>query len=192
MASLDKQQTKSRKMDVQNSVTSDDLARYVRLLFFGLMNVARESDTLLLRKRLWRNHHRVLDSLSRGVARSLSELAVRNGTSKQTLHKSIQGLLRANLVQVEVDPLHRRAKSVKLTPAGRKFEATLDDCQQRVFAEVAAEVGKEKMEIWAEVMAKVMEVPPPPKASKTAPASVGRGAKFDAPMAEEESPGLPG
>lgn len=116
MASLDKQQTKSRKMDVQNSVTSDDLARYVRLLFFGLMNVARESDTLLLRKRLWRNHHRVLDSLSRGVARSLSELAVRNGTSKQALHKSIQGLLRANLVQVEVDPLHRRAKSVKLTP----------------------------------------------------------------------------
>lgn len=99
-------------------VSKDDIERYVLLLFFGLMNVTKESDALLVRRGLWRNHHRVLDTLSRGVARSLSELANRNGTSKQALHKSIQGLLKAKLVQVETDPLHRRAKSVKLTPAG--------------------------------------------------------------------------
>lgn len=123
------------------------------------MNVAAESDAMLVRRKLWRNHHRVLDSLSRGVARSLSELAERNGTSKQALHKSIQGLLRAKLVQVEVDPLHRRAKSVKLTPAGRKLEAALDQCQERVLGAVYAKVGAEKMEIWAEVMAEIAAAP---------------------------------
>ena len=128
------------------------IERYTALLFFGLMNVTKKSDALLARRGLWRNHHRVLDTLSRGVARSLSDLAERNGTSKQALHKSIQGLLRAGLVQVEVDPLHRRAKSVKLTPAGRRFEALLDDCQHTVFREVTDIYGKEKMEIWAEVM----------------------------------------
>lgn len=149
-------------MKLANGITFDDLARYVRLMFFGLMNVSKESDGLLIRRRLWRNHHRVLDSLSRDVARSLSELAERNGTSKQALHKSIQGLLRAKFVQVEVDPLQRRAKSVKLTPAGRRFEAQLDECQQRVFAEVADDVGKEKMEIWADVMERLMNVPVAP------------------------------
>lgn len=138
---------------------SDDLKRYVHLVWFALMNVAKESDVLLTRRKLWRNHHRVLDSLSKGVARSLSELAVRNGTSKQALHKSIHGLLRANLVQVEVDPLHRRAKSVKLTPAGRKFEAALDRCQESVLEAVAERVGQEKMEIWAEVMVEIAAAP---------------------------------
>ncbi len=142
-------------------VSRDDIERYVLLLFFGLMNVTKESDALLVRRGLWRNHHRVLDTLSRGVARSLSELANRNGTSKQALHKSIQGLLKAKLVQVETDPLHRRAKSVKLTPAGRRFETVLDDCQHRLFYEVAEAVGKEKMEIWAEVMEALTTVPVP-------------------------------
>lgn len=142
-------------------VSKEDIERYTLFLFFGLMNVTKESDALLVRRGLWRNHHRVLDTLSRGVARSLSELADRNGTSKQAVHKSIQGLLKAKLVQVEVDPLHRRAKSVKLTPAGRRFEAVLDDCQHRVFAEVADRFGKEKMEIWAEVMEALANVPVP-------------------------------
>lgn len=151
-------------MNVPDQDDDGDLARYVSLLFFGLMNVSHESDALLIRRRLWRNHHRVLDALSRSVARSLSELAVRTGTSKQALHKSIQGLLRAKLVQVEVDPLHRRAKSVKITPAGRRFEATLDECQQGVFAHVAKDVGRERMEIWADVMERLMNAPSgPPK-----------------------------
>lgn len=142
-----------------SKVSKEDIERYTLFLFFGLMNVTKESDALLVRRGLWRNHHRVLDTLSRGVARSLSELATRNGTSKQALHKSIQGLLKAKLAQVEVDPLHRRAKSVKLTPAGRRFEGVLDDCQHRVFYEVAETFGKEKMEIWAEVMEALANVP---------------------------------
>lgn len=148
-------------MPTSSKVSKEDIERYVGLLFFGLMNVTKESDALLVRRGLWRNHHRVLDTLSRGVARSLSELANRNGTSKQALHKSIQGLLKAKLVQVEVDPLHRRAKSVKLTPAGRRFEGVLDDCQHRPFFEVADALGHEKMEAWAEVMEALINVPVP-------------------------------
>lgn len=147
-------------------VSKDDIERYTALLFFGLMNVTKKSDALLARRGLWRNHHRVLDTLSRGVARSLSDLAERNGTSKQALHKSIQGLLRAGLVQVEVDPLHRRAKSVKLTPAGRRFEALLDDCQHTVFREVTDIYGKEKMEIWAEVMEAISTIRVPEQKEK--------------------------
>lgn len=142
-------------------VSKEDIERYTLFLFFGLMNVTKESDALLVRRGLWRNHHRVLDTLGRGVARSLSDLANSNGTSKQALHKSIQGLLKAKMVQVEVDALNRRAKAVKLTPAGRRFEAMLDDCQHRVFYDVVEKFGKEKMEIWAEVMEALANVPVP-------------------------------
>jgi len=146
--------------------------KYVSLLFFGLMNLTKETDKLLLRRRLWRNHHRVLDALSRDLARSMSELAERVDASKQALHKSIQGLVRAGFVQVEVDPLHRRAKSVKLTPAGRRFEGRLDVIQEDMMERVAAKMGVEAMQTWAVVMEEIAkaqgmndtaDVPEPPR-----------------------------
>lgn len=142
-----------------SGVTEDDVDRYTRLLFFGLMNVSKKSDAMLRRRRLWRNHHRILDILSCGPVRSLTELAHIDGTSKQALHKSIQSLIEAKMVQVDVDPVNRRAKSAKLTPEGRRFEQRLDRCQHEAFYEVAAELGREKMQIWAEVMAAIAVAP---------------------------------
>lgn len=140
-------------------LTEDDADRYTRLLFFGLMNVTKKSDGMLRRHHLWRNHHRILDILSRHTADSLTELARLDGTSKQALHKSIQSLVDSKMVRLEVDPENRRAKSAKITARGRRFEQQLDDCQHEAFRQVAGKLGREKMEVWAEVMAAIATAP---------------------------------
>jgi len=133
-----------------------DLDRYVRLIFFAMMNIAKDSDELLQARKLWRNHHRVLATLSTGDAHSLSELAVRNGTSKQALQKSIAKLAMTRMVKMEVNPLNRRAMSVKITPEGRKFRSILDKSQQEGFAKATEGVEPADLAAWERVMMRLV------------------------------------
>lgn len=134
------------------TVTAGDIERYVRLVFFAMMYIAKDSDALLQARKLWRNHHRVLATLCTGDAHSLSELAVRNGTSKQALQKSITKLAAAKMVKMEVNPLNRRAMSVKITPEGRKFRSILDKSQQDGFAKVLHGFERSELDAWERVM----------------------------------------
>jgi len=137
-----------------------DLDRYVRLIFYAMMNIAKDSDALLQARKLWRNHHRVLATLSTGDAHSLSELAIRNGTSKQALQKSIAKLAAAKMVKMEVNPLNRRAVSVKITPEGRKFRAVLDKSQHEGFARATAGIDRAELDAWERVMMRLVMADP--------------------------------
>lgn len=74
---------------------------------------------------------RVLDCLSPGEGRSMSDIANRALLPAPTLTKVVDRLVAGNLVHRRSDPYDRRRVLVLLTPRGRAARARLDYVMQR-------------------------------------------------------------
>jgi DNA-binding MarR family transcriptional regulator len=111
-------------------------------------------------------HNAVFGALGGSGARA-TDLAVRAGITRQSMGEIVRDLVGLGFVTMEPDPLDRRAKLVKYTPAGVEltnggFQHILD-LEER-FAE---EFGAERYEQVRDVLARVVQLlepdPDPPQ-----------------------------
>jgi DNA-binding MarR family transcriptional regulator len=96
----------------------------------------------------------VLGVVEHGPA-TVAQIARVFGLARQSVQRTVGSLVRDGLVALEDNPRHRRAKLVRLTPAG---EAALREIQalQRVWADVlGAQLGEHDLRRATEVLERV-------------------------------------
>jgi DNA-binding MarR family transcriptional regulator len=121
-------------------------------MHFGFRKMIEEPDRLLSQRGFGRVHHRVLFFVARRPGLSVGELLLILDVTKQSLHRPMQELLRADMLLAEPDPHNRRIKRLSLTYAGRRFEDKLSGIQRSMFAKIFATHGSHAERGWREVM----------------------------------------
>jgi DNA-binding MarR family transcriptional regulator len=122
------------------------------LMHFGFRKMIEEPDRLLSQRGFGRVHHRVLFFVARRPKLSVGELLAILDITKQSLHRPMQDLLRAELLVAELDPKNRRVKRLSLTAAGRGYEDKLSGIQRAMFARIFATRGLDAERGWRVVM----------------------------------------
>jgi DNA-binding MarR family transcriptional regulator len=102
-------------------------------------------------------HNAVFGALSSHGARA-SDLAVRAGITRQSMGEIVRDMVGLGWVTMEPDPLDRRAKLIKYTPAG--IEMTTGGFQHILELEerFAEEFGAERYEHVRDVLERVVEL----------------------------------
>jgi len=134
-----------------------ELTLAIALMHFGFRKMIEEPDRLLARRGFGRVHHRVLFFVARRPGLSVGELLAILDVSKQSLHRPMQDLLRARLIDAAVDPANRRVKRLSLTKRGRAFESELSGIQRRLFARAFERFGPGAERAWRNVMSELGE-----------------------------------
>jgi DNA-binding MarR family transcriptional regulator len=129
-----------------------ELSMALALMHFAFRKMIEEPDRILARRGFGRVHHRVLFFVARQPGLSIGELLVILDVSKQSLHRPMQDLLRADLLSAEPQPDNRRVKRLVLTPSGEQYEEQLSGVQRRLFERVFASQGPTRERDWREVM----------------------------------------
>jgi DNA-binding MarR family transcriptional regulator len=129
------------------------LSEALALIHFAFRKIIQEPDRILSRRGLGRVHHRVLFFVARRPGLSVGDLLAILDVSKQSLHRPMQDLLRARMLESVPDPKNRRVRRLYLTSAGRAFEARLSGIQRRLFARAFAANGRAAEREWRAVMA---------------------------------------
>jgi DNA-binding MarR family transcriptional regulator len=124
----------------------------VLLMHFAFRKMIEKPDRLLARRNLGRVHHRVLFFVGRRPGLSVGDLLAILDVSKQSLHRPMQDLLRAGLLEASPDPRNRRVKRLRLSAKGRRFEDQLSGVQRRLFARAFAARGRDAERQWRSVM----------------------------------------
>jgi DNA-binding MarR family transcriptional regulator len=124
----------------------------VALIHFAFRKMIKEPDRLLARRGFGRVHHRVLFFVARRPGLSIGDLLAILDVSKQSLHRPMQDLLRARLLEATADPKNQRVKRLRLTAKGRAFEAKLSGIQRQLFARAFARRGSVAERHWRAVM----------------------------------------
>jgi DNA-binding MarR family transcriptional regulator len=122
------------------------------LIHFAFRKIIQEPDRLLARRGLGRVHHRVLFFVARRPGLSIGDLLATLDVSKQSLHRPMQDLLRAGMLEATVDPKNHRVKRLRLTAKGRGFEAKLSGIQRRLFARAFEKGGAVAERHWCVIM----------------------------------------
>ncbi len=131
------------------------------LLFFAFRALTAEPDRVLSERGLGRVHHRILYFIARSPGVRVGGLLATLGVSKQALNGPLQELVRQALVAARVPPENRRAKELRLTPAGARLERRLTGLQRRRFGRAFASAGAAAEAGWREVMRKLADVTAP-------------------------------
>src|SRR5258706_5534714 len=133
----------TQRVNMTDQSRESDLTLAIALMHFGFRKMIEEPDRLLARRGFGRVHHRVLFFVARRPGLSVGELLAILDVSKQSLHRPMQDLLRARMLDAVVDPANRRAKRLSLTTKGRAFESELSRIQRRLFARAVARTGSD-------------------------------------------------
>lgn len=80
-------------------------------------------------------------------ARSVADIARRMGLTRQSVQRTADLLEADGLVAYEENPAHRRAKLVRLTPAGRRLLGRIDRVQAEWANGLVARSGLDEREI---------------------------------------------
>ncbi|WJW76437.1 MarR family winged helix-turn-helix transcriptional regulator [Thiohalobacter sp. IOR34] len=130
-----------------------ELNAALEALHFGFRALTAHPDERLARLGYSRVHHRVLYFIARNPECSINELLDIMRVSKQYLHRPLRQLIDDGLVVVRQDLHDRRVKRLRLTPKGKRLEATLTGEQRKQLARVFDRAGPEAEAGWRQVMA---------------------------------------
>jgi DNA-binding MarR family transcriptional regulator len=111
------------------------------LMHFGFRKMIEEPDRLLSLRGFGRVHHRVLFFVARRPGLSVGELLSILDVTKQSLHRPMQELARAGLLDRRSPEENRRIKCLYLTRAGQAFENRLSGIQRELFRRVFRRQG---------------------------------------------------
>jgi DNA-binding MarR family transcriptional regulator len=134
--------------------TAEEEARLdgaMELIHFAFRRVVAGPDALLGAHGMGRLHHRVLYVLGKNPGIRVLELADLLGVSKQAIHGPLAELRGRELVDDAVDPDDGRARILRLTPQGERFERRLARLQHDAFREAFAQAGPEAEAAWRRV-----------------------------------------
>ena len=123
----------------------------MELIHFAFRRVVEGPDALLGDHGLGRLHHRVLYVLGKNPGLRVLELADLLGVSKQAIHGPLGDLRDRELVDDTVDPDDARARSLRLTSAGARFERRLASLQHAAFEAAFDAAGPRAESAWREV-----------------------------------------
>ena len=110
---------------------------------------------------------------------AVAQIARAMGLARQSVQRVADVLVGEGLAAYEENPAHRRAKLLRLTPAGRTALATIQEAQRRWADRLGAEVGEEELRKASESLDRVLA------AVAARPTRGGRGRE------ESESGGAP-
>ncbi len=96
----------------------------------------------------------VMGVIEHGPA-TVAEIARVFGLARQSVQRTADALVRDGLAAYEENPRHRRAKLVRLTPAGVSVLRTIQMAQREWADALGAEVGEQDLRLAAEVLARV-------------------------------------
>ena len=96
----------------------------------------------------------VLGVIEHGPA-TVAEIARVFGLARQSVQRTADALVRDGLAAYEENPRHRRAKLVRLTPAGVSVLRTIQMAQREWADALGAELGERDLRLAAEVLARV-------------------------------------
>jgi DNA-binding MarR family transcriptional regulator len=122
------------------------------LLHFAFRAVIKEADAQLEARGFGRVHHRILFFIARNPGLRVAELVATLGVTKQALHKPLQQLVGAKLVENRAEPSNLRAHRLSLTPSGAKLERRLSGQQRRLFSAAFRKAGPTAAAGWRTVM----------------------------------------
>jgi DNA-binding MarR family transcriptional regulator len=86
---------------------------------------------------------------------TVAEIARVFGLARQSVQRTADALVRDGLAAYEENPRHRRAKLVRLTPAGISVLRTIQKAQRDWADALGAELGERDLRLAAEVLARV-------------------------------------
>ncbi len=130
------------------------------LLHFAFRAVIKEADAQLLARGFGRVHHRILFFIARNPGQRVAELWATLGVTKQALHKPLQQLVLAKLVENRAEPSNRRLHCLNLTPRGTKLEQRLSGQQRRLFSSAFRKAGPVAAAGWRTIMRQLGSTPP--------------------------------
>jgi DNA-binding MarR family transcriptional regulator len=133
-----------------------NLDSYLGLMHRAFRELVRGPDTVLAQYGLGRAHHRALFMIRREGELSVGDLASHLAVTNQALHKTLQPLLKQQLVLAHSDAVDARRKRLCLSAKGERLELQISGMQRDVFARVRQQVGEACMADWCRVM-QVME-----------------------------------
>lgn len=125
------------------------------LMYYGWRGMTRDADAYLATLGLSRVHHRMLYTIARVGAPTMTSLMAILGVSKQALHRPMRQLLDGGYVETMRDPARHRFKILALTPLGREVEHCASEHERRVMREAFEQVGRVGRDAWAEVMTSI-------------------------------------
>ena len=96
----------------------------------------------------------VMGVIEHGPA-TVAEIARVFGLARQSVQRTADALVRDGLAAYEENPRHRRAKLVRLTPAGVSVLRTIQMAQREWADALGAEVGEQDLRLAADVLARV-------------------------------------
>jgi len=131
----------------------------LELMYYGWRGMTRDADAYLATLALSRVHHRILYTIARAEAPTVTALMAILGVSKQALHRPMRQLLDGGYVETARDPARHRYKILALTAAGRAVEAQASEFERQVMRDAFAQVGRVGRDAWAEVMASIARRP---------------------------------
>ena len=129
-----------------------ELDAALEALHFAFRAITAGPDSALAKRGLSRVHHRILFFVAKQPDQRVNQLLATLGVTKQALNAPLRQLVQRGLVAESVDAADRRAKRLRLPPAGRGLEERLSGKQADRFARVFRTVGKANEAAWYEVM----------------------------------------
>lgn len=102
-----------------------EVRRGIELLYFGYSHLTRAIDETLAEHGLGRAHHRALYFIARKPNLSVGDLLALLGITKQSLGRVVTDLTTRGLVESREGDRDRRQRLLRLTAAGKAFEAEL-------------------------------------------------------------------
>lgn len=122
------------------------------LLHLAFRAVIKEADAHLVLRGFGRVHHRILFFIARNPGLRVADLLATLGVSKQALHKPLQQLVHAKLVENRAEPSDRRQHRLRLSLSGAKLEKRLSGPQRRLFSAAFRKAGPGAAAGWRMVM----------------------------------------
>jgi len=127
------------------------------LLFFAFHALTADPDRILSERGLSRVHHRILYFVARAPGLRVGELVATLSVSKQALNRPLRELVQREFVALSTPAHNRRARELRLTPAGAQLERRLTGVQRQRFERAFSAAGVEAEQGWREVMRRLSE-----------------------------------
>ena len=88
----------------------------------------------------------------RGRRLTISEIARLRGVSRQSVHRTVSGLVERGYLRLESAEGNRRDKVVSVTPLGQQKRERVGEHLRALEDEIAAVIGKERLETLREIL----------------------------------------
>lgn len=138
--------------DINLSMTDEQAAELVEMLFFAYRDFVQDADVSLAELGFGRAHHRVLHFIGRSPGMTVAQLLDILRITKQSLSRVLKDLLEQGYVVQKEGPDDRRQRLLYLTETGTLLWKKLIGPQMQRFRDAARHVGEDDSGLYRELL----------------------------------------